>query len=112
MTDIVISDQLVTMERIDRPQPVWSDWTTSLQLLATDIGGTLSGTVKLDGVLQANAPVSVYYRKNGKLISRIKTDINGAWQLTGLDRSVSDYYAVAQTDSAFNSIVYDKLTPL
>ena len=76
------------------------------------MSGTLSGIVEENGILQANALVSVYYRRNGNLVARVRTDINGAWSVANLDASVADYYAVAQTENSYNAIIYDKLTPV
>lgn len=111
MADQTISTQTIT-DFVDRPQPYWMHYGPTFDLINVDVTGTLSGTVKEAGVLQANAIVSVYYRPNGKLIARVRTDASGAWSVPNLDKSVADYYAVAQTESNYNAIIYDKLTPV
>jgi hypothetical protein len=83
-----------------------------LQKISTDRNGIISGTVKVQGVLQNKARVSLYFRKTGTLIQSTFTDTNGAFSFFGgLNRNVSDYYAVAITDQPFNAQVFDKLTP-
>ena len=111
MADQTISTQTIT-DFVDRPQPVWMNYGTTNELVNTDVTGALSGTVKEMGTLQPNAIVSVYYRPNGNLIARVRTDAIGAWSVPNLDKSVADYYAVAQTESNYNAIIYDKLTPV
>lgn len=111
MADQTISTQTLS-ETIDRPQPVWLNYQGTTDLINYDVTGTLSGTVKESGILQANAIVSVYYRGNGNLVARVITDSNGAWSVPNLDKSIAGYYAVAQTESAYNAIIYDKLTPV
>ena len=77
-----------------------------------DRSGIISGTVKVQGVLQNKARVSLYFRKTGALIQSTFTDANGVFSFAcGLNRSVSDYYAVAITESPFTAQVFDKLTP-
>ena len=77
-----------------------------------DRTGVISGTVKVLGVLQNKARVSLYYRKTGQLIQSTFTDSNGVFSFAcGLNRNVSDYYAVAITDQPYNAQVFDKLTP-
>jgi hypothetical protein len=111
VTDQTISIQTVN-QIIRRNYPLWRLVGTFAQMDAIDMSGTLSGTVKEAGILQADALVSVYYRRNGNFIARVRTDINGAWSVSGLDKSVADYYAVAQTENSYNAIIYDKLTPV
>ena len=80
--------------------------------LAVDRSGVISGTVKVLGVLQNKSRVSLYYRKTGALIQSTTTDKNGEFSFQcGLNRNVSDYYAVAITDQPFNAQIFDKLTP-
>lgn len=112
MTDLTISTQDVTVLAIDRQLPYWRPYGLNAKLFAIDMSGILSGTVKEQGVLQANAIVSVYYRPNGNLVKRVRTDAGGNWSVPLLDKSVADYYAIAQTESAFNAVIYDKLQPV
>jgi hypothetical protein len=79
----------------------------------TDRNGVISGTVKVLGALQNKARVSLYYRKTGQLVQSTFTNANGVFEFRcGLNRNVSDYYAVAITDQPFNAQVFDKLTPV
>lgn len=112
MADIVISNQMVIEPRQSRPLPLWVDWYDSQGLLDVDITGQLSGSVKVGGTALADAIVTLYYRRNGNLIVRTRTDTAGDWTVANLDKSVADYYAIAQTESDYNALVYDKLTPL
>lgn len=112
MSDIVISDQRNMLVNIDRPQAFWTDWGLPGQLVNIDISGTLSGTVEVSSVLQANSIVTLYYRPNGKFIARVLTNSSGIWSVPNLDKSVDDYYAVAQTETNNNALIFDKLTPV
>lgn len=112
MTDLTISVQNVNIMTITRNYPFWRNNYNAAELDSIDTTGTLSGTVKEMGVLKTSAIVSLYYRLNGNLVARVKTDLNGAWSIPNLDKSVADYYAVAQTENSYNAIIYDKLTPV
>lgn len=105
------------MERLSihkEPIPIWEGGSVmDYRLFPTiDRTGIIFGTVKLQGVLQKKARVSLYFRKTGALIQSTFTDENGAFLFQcGLNRNVSDYYAVAITDEPFNAQIFDKLTP-
>jgi hypothetical protein len=88
-------------------------WLARLDLnLTEDRIGTISGAVKVLGVLQVKSRVNLYYRKSGQLIQSTFTDADGVFLFKcGLNRNVSDYYAVAMTDQPFNAQIFDKLTP-
>jgi hypothetical protein len=88
-------------------------WLGRLDLNPTeDRIGTISGTVKVLGVLQVKSRVNLYYRKSGQLIESTFTDKDGVFLFKcGLNRNVSDYYAVAMTEQPFNAQIFDKLTP-
>lgn len=90
--------------------PAWTGDTSTY--LTIDRAGTISGTVKVQGVLQVKSRVNLYYRKTGQLIQSTFTNADGVFLFKcGLNRSVSDYYAVAMTDQPFNAQIFDKLTP-
>ena len=95
---------------IIEPMP-W--WLGRLDLnLFEDRRGVITGTVKVLGVLQIKSRVNLYYRKSGQLIQSTFTDKDGVFLFKcGLNRNVSDYYAVAITDQPYNAQVFDKLTP-
>lgn len=112
MADITISIQAVDAIVIYRPYPFWRGYSSIGERDGFDVSGILSGTVTQMGVLQKNALVSVYYRRNGNLVARVRTDDNGNWSVPNLDKSVADYFAVAQTESDYNAVIYDKLTPV
>lgn len=97
------------------PLPVWEggDMMNYLLFPTIDRNGTISGTVKVQGVLQYRARVSLYFRKTGALIQSTYTNALGEFEFKcGLNRNVSDYYAVAITEQPFNAQVFDKLTPI
>lgn len=98
------------------PMPVWLGASTPAEtslFLTVDRAGVISGTVKIQGVLQNKVRVLLYYRKSGALIQSTVTDANGVFLFAcGLNRNVSDYYAVAITDQPFNAQVFDKLQPI
>jgi hypothetical protein len=88
-------------------------WDANSIFSAIDRNGTISGTVKVQGVLQNKARVSLYFRKTGALIQSTFTDKNGVFEFAcGLNRNVADYYAVAITEQPFNAQVFDKLQPI
>ena len=94
--------------------PVWEGGTVmDYRLFPTvDRNGVIAGTVKVQGVVQAKARVFLHFRKTGALIQTTFTDELGAFSFAcGLNRNVSDYYAVAITEQPFNAQVFDKLTP-
>ena len=97
------------------PLPFWEGGDVmDYRLFPTiDRSGTISGTVKVQGVLQNRARVSLYYRRTGALIQTTYTNAAGEFEFKcGLNRNVSDYYAVAITEQPFNAQVFDKLTPI
>ena len=92
------------------PVPFWDAGTIANS--DVDRGGVISGTVKVLGVLQNKARVLLYFRKTGQLIQATFTDASGVFSFDcGLNRNVSDYYAVAITEQPYNAQVFDKLTP-
>jgi hypothetical protein len=96
--------------------PWWLGTDTALDksvFLTVDRIGVISGTVKVQGVLQVKSRVNLYYRKSGQLIQSTFTDANGAFSFQcGLNRTVADYYAVAITEQPFNAQIFDKLQPI
>jgi hypothetical protein len=97
------------------PLPTWEGGSVmDFRLFPTvDRNGKISGTVKVQGVLQNKARVSLYFRKTGALIQSTFTDANGVFSFAcGLNRDVADYYAVAITDQPYNAQVFDKLQPI
>lgn len=96
--------------------PWWLGSDTTLDksvFLTADRTGEISGTVKVQGVLQVKSRVLLYYRKSGQLIQSTFTDENGAFSFAcGLNRTKSDYYAVAITEQPFNAQIFDKLQPI
>jgi len=100
---------------IREPLPVWEGGDVmDLRLFPTiDRNGTISGTVKVQGVLQNRSRVSLYYRKTGALIRSTYTNAAGEFEFKcGLNRDVADYYAVAITEQPYNAQVFDKLQPI
>jgi len=96
------------------PLPVWEGGSVmdGVNFPTIDREGTISGTVKVQGVLQNKARVNLYYRKSGQLIQSTFTDESGAFEFAcGLNRNVADYYAVAITDEPYNAQIFDKITP-
>lgn len=78
-----------------------------------DREGRISGTVKVQNILQHRARVSLYYRKTGALIQSTYTNVQGEFEFKcGLNRDKADYYAVAITEQPFNAQIFDKLTPI
>jgi hypothetical protein len=100
---------------IQEQMPVWEGGGVfnTLSIPTVDRAGRIFGTVKVQGVLQNKARVSLYFRKSGALIQSTFTDENGVFSFQcGLNRNVSDYYAVAITQQPFNAQIFDKLTPI
>lgn len=106
-----------------RPLPVWSFGGSLITLTlqaAVDVTGALSGTVKREGTVIANAWVFLYYRKNSIYIGATRSASDGSFIFSptvrpyiGLNKSVSDYFVLAiDPQSAFNAIIYDLLTPV
>lgn len=96
------------------PLPFWEggDVMNTVTFPKVDREGAISGTVRVQGVLQNRARVSLYYRRTGALIQTTYTNAAGEFEFEcGLNRNVSDYYAVAITDQPFNAQVFDKLQP-
>ena len=99
---------------ITTPIPIWEGGSVNdyINFPTIDRNGVISGTVKVLGVLQNKAQVSLYFRKTGRLIQTTFTDASGVFSFDcGLNRNVSDYYAVAITEQPYNAQVFDKLTP-
>lgn len=77
-----------------------------------DTTGTFSGTVYVNLTPKPFAKVSLYDRVSGVKIDGARTDINGEYTFTGLNKSSTEYYAVAVVEEPFNAIVWDKITPV
>lgn len=100
---------------IKEQMPVWEGGSVFnlFSIPTVDRAGRIFGTVKVQGVLQNKARVSLYFRKTGALIQSTFTDSNGNFEFKcGLNRNVSDYYAVAITEQPYNAQIFDKLTPI
>lgn len=72
---------------------------------ATDTG-TLSGTVAVSGVPQANVAVGLLDRVTMQLIERKRTAADGSYQFTGLDRAHLRNYLVLALDPNENAPYY------
>lgn len=70
--------------------------------------GTMSGTVKENGVAVPFAMVALYYRKNSQLIARTKASATGTFSFQYLEPGVNEYYAVA-THNPFNALIFDRV---
>lgn len=112
MADLVIPNQSVDDICIPRVLPVWTYYYDEFSLINTDVSGTLSGIYEIGGTLIADAYVSVFYRPTRKLVARAKTDVNGAWSVGSLEKGVASYFAIAETDTARNMLIFDKLVPV
>jgi hypothetical protein len=77
-----------------------------------DTTGMFSGTVYVNLTPKPFAKVSLYDRVSGVKIDGARTDINGEYTFTGLNKSSTNYYAVAVVEEPFNAIVWDKITPV
>lgn len=75
-------------------------------LINITAAGTISGTVKENGVAKPYAFVALSYRKNGLLINTVKASATGTFSFSGLEVGVNDYYVVA-LDAGFNALIYD-----
>lgn len=108
---VVIDDVIDHTE----PMPAWLGASTAAEIanfLTVDRAGVISGTVKIQGVLQGKSQVNLYFRKSGQLIQSTFTDADGVFLFKcGLNRNVADYYAVAITEQPFNAQIFDKLQP-
>lgn len=113
------TNHIVVIDDLDEHLEFMPSWlSTGLAVenaafLTENRDGVISGTVKVQGVLQNKSRVNLYYRKTGQLIESTFTDANGAFEFAcGLNRNVADYYAVAITEQPFNAQVFDKLQPI
>ena len=80
--------------------------------MSVDTTGTFSGTVFVNLTPRAFAKVSLYDRDSGVKINGARTDINGNYTFTGLNKSSANYYAVAIVEEPFNAVIWDKITPV
>lgn len=86
--------------------PGWEQSATTV-----DTTGIFSGTVYVNLTPKPYALVSLYDRVSGVKINGARTDANGNYTFTGLNKSSDKYYAVAVVDEPFNAIVWDKIKP-
>lgn len=89
--------------------PIWRDLLTTQDYLNIDVTDTIVIIVNVDSSPIFHAEVYLYYRKNGKLIERGRTNINGQVSLNGLDAlDTGGYFAIAKHDS-LNYLIYGHL---
>ncbi|MGI0075912.1 MAG: LamG domain-containing protein [Nitrosopumilaceae archaeon] len=99
-----------------RPLPVWGYDTTSTnpKIVEVAVNGSISGTVKVNGVAIADRFVRLYYRKHGNLIGSIKTGSTGTFSFINLDPA-DKYFVIAFDDinmvPDYNAKVFDILSP-
>lgn len=78
--------------------------------------GTISGTVKENGVIVPNARLMLISRKadQGLVLAYGDSDVNGAFSFAGLE--TTEQYGVMVLDPAggvsYNAMIYDKVTPV
>jgi hypothetical protein len=80
--------------------------------ITDNVTGSLSGTLKISNVAQANRLIRLYYRPNGKVVSQTYSASDGTFSFSGLDPTdTGNYFAIAFLDDAgYNALVFDKLT--
>lgn len=84
---------------------------TALQFQTIAVVGRLQGQVR-DGLTPVPyAYIRVYLRANGLLIMGQRCDVNGNFEITGLEEGVSDYMILAMHPD-YNVHVYDRVVPL
>lgn len=80
--------------------------------LNRDVLGTIAGKV-MEGLTPIpNSPVYLIWRNPFQVIAVTRTNAQGEYSFTGLDRNASDYLAIATREEQFNAIVWDRLTPI
>lgn len=104
-----------TLRRLIEAVPWWrTDVTGSCSgpaFWAIDRGSSLTGMV-LDGIDPVpHAAVHLYYRPSGLMLAKTFCDAAGSFSFKGLDKTSSDYFAVALYPND-NAQVYDKIIPV
>jgi len=106
-----------------RPLPIWAGDTTGADsgsssgvlLYQVPVNGSISGTVKVNGVAVRDRTVRLYYRKHGTIVGFVKTDETGTFTFLNLNPS-DKYTAIAfddlDTAPDFNAKIFDILTPV
>lgn len=87
--------------------PLWEQ-----NYATADTSGVFNGTVYVNLTPYEGAKVSLYDRVTGVKINGARSDANGNYTFTGLNKSSDRYYAVAVVDEPYNAIVWDKITPV
>lgn len=97
-----------------KPMPLWGY--AHQQALNVSVAGSLSGTVTESNTPVPNAWVYCYYRANGNLIDRVKTNAAGQFSFYRLDPTdTNDYFVVALDPDGgvqYNALIFDRLTPV
>ena len=78
--------------------------------LAINRAGVIAGKVTLDEVPVQYAHVFLFYLPTMTLIRTGRTDENGDYSFSGLDKSSNKYVAVARIPP-HNAMIFDTLTP-
>lgn len=78
--------------------------------LAVDVGGTISGVVRIAGVPAQGVNVGLFARSSLNLIARATTSNTGAWLFDGLDRADLKGYFVTVLDPQENPAYNYSLT--
>lgn len=88
--------------------PLWA-YTSSNPF--PDTTGVISGTVKVEGILWDDIEVCLYYKVNGFLVGRTRTNELGEFSFNYLESGKPLYYVVAFKDT-FNAVIMDSIPPV
>ena len=81
--------------------------------LNSDSEGSISVTVKVEGVIQAGMLVKCIHRRTNTMVNYGETDANGQITFSDLNRdAIGEYYVIAFSGDDYNALIYDKLTPV
>lgn len=88
--------------------PIWSNYLSNP--IYVDATGYIAGVVKLEGVVQKNTLVKLYYEPNGKYVSETITDANGLFIFRGLEVG-QPYYTVLAYKNNYNVLSKANIRP-
>ena len=103
----------LTMRNADSVKKLIGQAWFGVEGLNSDSGGSISVTVKVEGVIQVDMLVRCMHRKTGIEVNAGYTDENGQITFSDLNRDATgEYYVIAFSEQDYNALIYDKLTPV
>jgi len=115
---VVLSVGNLDLIRLDNINIILNDRLISevsyLDVISISGNGQIEVNVRVNDILTSGLLVKLFHKKSNTFIKAIRSDNDGVVVFDKLDMGENgtiQYYAIAETDLDYNSIIYDKLSP-